>query len=179
MWQAFNGASLWKLTAFFAVWGGAILGVLQLRHLPIDGSHNLCGPWGCGPPLPALLAYQGFWLVLLGFPALAASRLWSPVKLRRLGLVLLGLGLAGFVAIGVWDALFWWPTASPEGRALVVQRYLFSVATQIAMPVELPVIPVTLAGLGCLAGAAFRSRAQPPRSEKTELPAVDRRIGAG
>jgi hypothetical protein len=118
-------------------WVAALEGVLQLRMLPTAslGGHDVCGPWGCGPPLPVLLACHGFWLVLMGPPAiLAASRL--PRKwVRRLGIGLASAGLYGLVAVAAWEAATWLPQANAWQRHYIGQRYLFALITFVDAPI--------------------------------------------
>ena len=77
-WSKVSG---WSVSALVAVWGVSLLGVLQIQHLPLDAGHSVCGPWGCGPPLPPLIAYHGFWIVLLSLPTVLGCRGLAPSAL--------------------------------------------------------------------------------------------------
>lgn len=137
-----------------ATWGVALFGVLQLYRIPADAAHSICGPWGCGPPIQALAACHGFWLVLFSLPTgLICDRI-DPRTLRRIGLLLVLLGIAGLAGIAVWEAVHWWPRAGEFQRQYIVQRYLFVVATLI----DIPVVEVSLAGLACYVTARRRTR---------------------
>jgi len=137
-----------------AAWGAALFGVLQLYRLPDTTGHSVCGPWGCGPPVQALLACHGFWLVLFSLPTgLLCRRLDAPV-LRKAGLILLACGILGLAGIAVWEGTHWWPRASEFHRHYIVQRYLFVVVTLV----DVPVVEITIAGLTCFGAARLRNR---------------------
>jgi hypothetical protein len=143
------------------LWAAGLEGVLQLRQLPDTcfGEHSVCGPWGCGPPLSALLACHGFWLVLMA-PVAATAVLYLPVKwVWRLGIVLAGAGFLGLAAVAAWEAATWLPQASDWQRHYIGQRYLFSVATLVDVPI---VQSLMLGTILCLVsrfgGGSSRSR---------------------
>jgi hypothetical protein len=119
------------------VWLAALEAVLQLQRLPTAslGGHDVCGPWGCGPPLPVLLACHGFWLVLMGPPALLAALQLPGKWVRPLGIALISAGLCGLVAIAAWEAATWLPQANAWQRHYVVQRYLFALVTCVDAPI--------------------------------------------
>ncbi len=134
-----------KLLAFFACWGGALWGILNLR-LPgaeLFGQHSICGPWGCGPPLSALVIWQGFWMVLLGGPVGLAIWTWGDVWVRRIGVALLGIGLLGVLGIIAYEAATYLPRIADGQPAYFVHRCLFSLVTLI----DLPILPLSLAGI--------------------------------
>ena len=84
-------------------WAAALFGVLSLQYLPdrFFGEHSVCGPWGCGAPLPALLACHGFWLVLFAPATVYAARQLKPQTVWRLGAGLVSLAGLGLVAVAV------------------------------------------------------------------------------
>jgi len=116
---------------------GGLEGVLQLRSLPNAslGGHDVCGPWGCGPPLPVLLACHGFWLVLMGPPAVFAALRLSRKWVWRLGIGLASAGLCGLIAVAAWEAATWLPQASPWQRHYIGQRCLFALITFVDAPI--------------------------------------------
>ena len=82
-----------------ALWLVATYGILKLADLPGDGGLKvLCGPWGCLPPLQALAAAHGFWLIVIGPAAAWAGSRLSTRGLARLGLALAAIGSAGVLA---------------------------------------------------------------------------------
>jgi hypothetical protein len=119
------------------LWAAGLQGALQLCRLPdrYFGEHSICGPWGCGPPLPALLAWHGFWLVLMT-PVAAMAVLYLPAKwVTRLGITLASLGFLGLAAVAAWQAATWLPQASDWQRQYIGERYLFAVATLVDVPI--------------------------------------------
>lgn len=150
--------AFWPASAIVALWGTSLWGILQIQHVRLAASHLLCGPWGCGPPLFPLLAYQGFWAVLLSLPTWLFCRNVTPSHLRRLGWSLLAAGFGGFLIVGVWDAVpalpHWLPRVSHLPARYWVPRYLLAVITQI----DVPIVQTTLAGFVCTVAAKSRAR---------------------
>jgi hypothetical protein len=140
----------WRIIALALGWWAALMGVLQLTHLPGDWGHAICGPWGCGPRLQSLVACHAFWFVVV-IPLVAIpARFWSTRGLLRLGWALLFLGACGLVGVGIWQA------AHDRQADYLVQRYLFLLATLV----EVPIVPITLAGAWCRTVGARRARLQ-------------------
>ena len=138
----------WRL----GLWGLASWLVLGLHDATFAGEHSICGPWGSGPTIPALLAAHGFWLVTLvplacwGRSSLPASRAIV------LGRTPLGLSAGGIAAVATWE-LAHWPTAElAELRAYRFQQVFFALATLV----EVPLIQGLIAGM-ILAGMTRRS----------------------
>jgi hypothetical protein len=128
-------------------WAAGLFGVLSLQYLPdrFFGEHSVCGPWGCGAPLPALLACHGFWLVLFAPPTMYVARRWAPQRAWQAGAGLVSLAGLGLVSIALWQAVTWWPHVDRSLHRYVVQRYLFVLATLVDVPVlETLVAGVTL-----------------------------------
>ena len=124
----------WRSAGVAALWGTACLGVLRLQDLTYEFGHGICGPWGCGPPMQALLACHGFWTVNLA-ALLWVNHEWLPLRWeRRLANLALLIAVAGFAAVAGHLMLFWYPHAAETVRAYVVQRYLFSIATLVDAP---------------------------------------------
>ena len=132
-----------RLSAGIVAWGAAMLGVLSLRALPLESEHSICGPWGCGPPVPALLACHGFWAVNLGaLLVIGHGRLPRP-QFRLVSRWAVGIGIAGLIGVAVWEGVTWWPDASDHVRHYALQRYGFRLATQI----DFPIVETSLAGV--------------------------------
>ncbi len=128
----------------YAVWGaGGLLwfasldGALQLQRLPdaAFGLHSVCGPWGCGAPLPALLACHSFWTILIGPPAILAAWYLPFVWVRRLGIGMAAAGICGLAALVGWEAATWLPQVLPSQQHFFMQRCLFSLATLTDVPI--------------------------------------------
>ena len=160
----------WRVPVIAGVWGVSLFAVLQIQYLPLDASHSVCGRWGCGPPLPPLIAYHGFWLVLLSLPTAILCRALTPARLRTTGWILLAVGLSGFALVGMWEMVPSLPLWLPRVRHLppryYMQRYLLSVATLV----DVPIVPLTIAGLCCVLSARRRRE----RVKQQTQTAVDR-----
>ncbi len=144
----------WKL----GLWGLATWSVLRLHDAPIAQTHTICGPWGCGPTISALLAAHGFWL-LVAIP----GAFWVGMRLRSgravaLGWVCLGLGGAGIVAVGLGGVMDRPKAASRlQARSFLTERVLFALATTV----QVPLFPTAIAGLILLGAGRRRSRLRP------------------
>jgi len=156
--QSLSKISGWWVAGMTAVWGCALFGVLQLQYLPIDSQHSVCGPWGCGPSLPPLIAYHGFWSVLISFPTILVCRGLDAAQLRRFGWIVSATGFLGLLIVGVWDMIPTLPHWLPHIRSMpakyIVHRYLLAVATLV----DVPIVPITLAGITCLMTASARKK---------------------
>jgi hypothetical protein len=148
-----------KVVMGLVAWAAGLFGVLQLGLVTVHGAHahGICGPWGCGPPLSALIAWHSFWLLLVAAPTGLLIRFWPADRLRLLGMVLTLAAVLSLLGVGVWEAATWLPKV-PDGQpTYFVQRYLFSVVTLV----DLPVIPVGLAGLAAWIAAYTRKTPHP------------------
>jgi hypothetical protein len=138
----------WGLASL--LWLAGLEGALQLQRLPsaLFGGHDICGPWGCGPPVPVLLACHGFWLVLIGPPAVLAVQQLTNKWIWRLGIGLASAGLCGVIVVAVWEAATWLPEASAWQRQYVGQRFMFALVSFV----DAPILQSLLIGTGlCLA----------------------------
>jgi hypothetical protein len=126
-------------------WLLALLAVLKLSHVDLGWSHSICGPWGCGPPLMALLSCHGFWLVLLSPPAALAARRTSPDTLRWVVLTATLVGLAGVLGVVGWQAATYLPRFDQGEATFFLQRCLFIIATTVEFPM-LQLLLLAMAG---------------------------------
>ncbi len=145
-----------RLIVGASLWGVGLYGVLQVGLASASDlhSHALCGPWGCGPPLAALLAWHGF--LLLGtapIVAIAACRS-TATQARIAGRVLLGLGILLLTGVGTWEVMTWLPRISPGEPTYFFHRYAFAVVTMT----DLPIFPLLLAGIVMLAASRVKTR---------------------
>ena len=125
----------------FAAWAMALFGSLQ-AHLWEDlFGHAICGPWGCGPPVAALMGYHGFWLLVLLLPAWLLKQRVSRATVNRVGLGLVLVAIVGIALLLAIDAGRHWHVA--RMRPYMVQRLLFRLATFV----EFPLIQLGLIGL--------------------------------
>jgi hypothetical protein len=145
--------TIWLLAS--CAWGVCLKWALLLQYLPAStfGQHTVCGTWGCGPPLPVLLACHTFWMVLLAPPAVVAAMRFPNRGVRLLGTILIALGATGLISVAGWEAATWLREANEWQRPYFVQRYLFSVVTLV----DLPVLEVLLVGAGLWLAESRRS----------------------
>ena len=126
---------------WFAAWGVSLFGVLRIRFLEDRWDHALCGVWGCGPPLSALVSYHGFWLLFILPMAVLYSRHLPPASSRRIGIVVFTISVFAIILLVVVDAIIFWQDST--GPDYIFQRCLFRLATYVGFPL----IPMSLAGL--------------------------------
>lgn len=140
---------------------GLALGIAQL---PGDWGHGVCGAWGCGPPLQALIACHSAWLVVLLPAALWLRKGWPGSGSRTVGAALL---LTAGVGLG-WQAAeefhVWWDVASPWRQGLFLRRVGFVVATRV----ELPLFELIPAGLLLLWPSVQRTNGPRPSATAGE-----------
>ncbi len=161
-WTPSKFRSAWLL----GLWGAVTWSVLRLHDAPLAREHSIRGPWGFGPTIPALLAAHGFWLLVAIPGALLAGRWLSKGRANALGWTCLGLGALGLivVSLGAWTSR---PEVDhPGARAYTAERILFAVATTV----DVPIIPVALAGIVLLSLGRRRSRAAGPGPGTTDGP---------
>lgn len=154
-------------------WGLAAYGVLSCAFLPVDLGHGLCGPWGCAPPLQALAAMHAFWVLALLPPTVWAMCLLSSRSLRLVGVVVMGLGLAGLGIVLARELIVWLPSVPADVQRYFPQRFLFVLATTS----DVPLVQVTVAGTVCLVvGRQRRAAASTQASTAPADPAVDTEV---
>jgi len=124
--------AVWKWGLLLLLWGCCLYGVLRVTEIPGNWGHWICGPWGCGPRLQALVACHGFWLVLLVPAAIVLNASLPARHVQLIGILLAGLGAVAVVLVVVIQGLTWLPEAQ---RPLYFgQRVLFMIATTIEIP---------------------------------------------
>lgn len=143
------------------IWIAALYGVLQAGPHLGDLGHGICGPWGCGPSLEALLVYHGFWLVLIGGLTTLAVQSCSAATLHVAGRTLTVVGLCGLLGLTVWELAHMTDTM----RQYAVQRCLFAVATQV----DVPIMPTTLAGIACWIASHRKNAAHRRKSDPSTI----------
>ncbi len=160
-----NGLRLGLLTS---IWAALLWGALSIRNLPGDWGHFLCGTWGCGPPLQALLACHLSWLLVLLAPVAAIARspgIHSRTKIR-LGV---GVALAGFIGLSgvvVHESVSWLPHAGEWQHRYFWHRCGFVIATAVDFPaIQALVCGIWLARRG-------RVRQMPPLTDVNQQAAA-------
>ena len=131
----------WTLAA--AAWGAAIYGALSIADAPGDWGHGICGPWGCGPPLQALVACHTAWVVVLTPPVVWLARSPSAANVRGwTGAAMAVLGLTAIAMIAVREYFGWASQLDDWDAMLFLQRCAFCVA----IAVDAPALQFVLAG---------------------------------
>jgi hypothetical protein len=150
--------------AVLSVWLAALYCFLSLHRVSDDWGHDICGPWGCGPPLQALIGWHGFCLVAATLPVAFAATHWPKQHLRWTGVALAAAGLIGVLAIFAVQSVTAYQAVSQGQPAYLIQRWLFSLATFTSVPL----VPMILAG-GVLM-IAGKKRTPAEGTSSTELP---------
>jgi hypothetical protein len=106
------------------------------------------------PPIQALAALHGFWIVV-AVPALVMTlRRLAPRQLRLLGLTLTLAGGVGLLVFIVLDLGMWLRTVPPDFRRYSVQRILFAIGTSP----DFPLLQVVAVGAICWIVGILRSK---------------------
>lgn len=130
---------------FLLCWALSLWGTLKLASASSLMGHDICGPWGCGPPASALLACHLGWLVFLS-PLLLFARhvaITHPKQVHTTGYLVALSGGIGILAVGVHQYLTWLPMASEFARGYLWHRWAFVIATLT----DVPIVQAILLGL--------------------------------
>ena len=145
-------------------WAGAMFGCLQLNQADLGLGHGICGAWGCGPKVEALLGFHGFTLLLIVPFALLVGFVLTPVQRRIAGKFIVWAALLGIVVYMAQDGIR--HAMAAKSTRYVFQRALFSVA----VATDIPLVQTLIAGLVLRYG---RWKAVSPVSaEEAEQPAM-------
>lgn len=123
----------------FSVWGLVLTGSLSVANWPGDWGHSVCGAWGCGPPMQALLACHLSWLVVLGPSSLLLLNQAPRRVVFLVGATGLTLGLLTAGTIAIHEHLTWAAQVSDWQQ----QYYWHRVGFVILTAVEVPVLELT------------------------------------
>lgn len=115
-------------------WGLGLSATLSIANRQGDWGHSVCGVWGCGPPLQALVACHVSWLVVLS-PIMAGIRGYASAQTARRvaasGIIVALLGALGFVLYEYWT---WYVPASEWLRSFFWRRVGFVILTTVEVP---------------------------------------------
>jgi hypothetical protein len=95
------------------------------------------------PPLQALVALHGLWVLALLTLAAWAVRSWPPRRLRVAGCALIAVGSAALAVVIGRELLTWYPAVTPAQQKYFGQRVLYVIGTNT----DLPVVQVLLVGV--------------------------------
>jgi hypothetical protein len=140
-------ASTVRLCLGLAGWSAMLLASLSVARIPGDWGHGICGTWGCGPPIQALVACHLAWLAALT-PPLVFVRHWSRRAQCKMGLLLAALSISAVIALISYQRIVWWPEVSDWQRFFFWQRCGFCLVTAVDVPIlQLLATGVLLIGL--------------------------------
>lgn len=97
------------------------------------------------PPLQALAALHGFWLMMLLPPAFWLRQHANATQHRWARWTFWGLGLAGLLGIVGHTVAIWVPEAPSDRQPYLLHRVVFVLVTLAIVPI----LPVTAAGFVC------------------------------
>lgn len=161
------------------VWGVVLTGTLSVAHWSGDWGHSVCGAWGCGPPLQALVACHSSWLVVLLPIAVIVQKKVSAKTLRIWAAIALSLSLMSLLGVAAHEYLTWYARATEWQRPFYWWRVGFVVLTTVEVPLlqtlvlAVPLLCITshrhrLHSAGALLIAVRRSHS--PESDGSEEP---------
>lgn len=148
-----------QITVTLFIWLFALYGVLQIGHTSgldahAHGGVSICGPWGCGPPVEALIGWHGFLVLLVVPPVGLLIRFCSAGGLKWLGIGLCASSLVMVIGVCAYQSQTWLPNI-PDGQpSYFVRRCLFAIVTAT----DLPALPAALSGVAVFCGAVFKSQ---------------------
>lgn len=142
-----------------AIWSAALFGTLQVHQSEGLFGHAICGPWGCGPPVSALVGYHTFWCLLILPVALILRRQCCGVTVRNLGAGLILVSVSGIIALLLYEGL-----NNSAAEKYFVRWCSFRVATFI----DFPLVQLGLAGLWLRLSAQSSPKVQKPAGDDEE-----------
>jgi hypothetical protein len=159
------------LLVLICVWSVATFGVLSLERIPGEYVHEFCGPWGCLPPLQALVAMHGFWLMLFLLPTTWLLASVSPSRLCLAGAGAFWIGMIGLIIVAGRGLTTWLDMAAEMPR-YVGHRLLYSVV----IATDLPFGQLALAGVASwLVG---RQRMRPGAHRQSDTTAISEALAS-
>ncbi len=142
-----------RICVGLAIWAGTLAGTLAIANLPGDWGHSVCGVWGCGPPLQALVGCHASWLVALLPVGMLVRSAISPATFRIVAMSSLFIALAGVALVSIHETCTWFMSVGDSVKAYLGHRIVFVLLTTIELPI------LELLGLSGLALFCCRRRA--------------------
>jgi hypothetical protein len=106
------------------------------------------------PPLQALVALHGLWVLALLSVVVWAVQKWPPPILRLVGYAATALGVTGLAVLVGRELLTWYPAVTPTQQRYLALRILYVLGTNT----DVPVVQVILAGIVLWIAARRRKR---------------------
>ena len=159
-----------KLLLLVPAWLFCAWGSLLLHTMDLNLGHSICGPWGCGPPVEALLGFHAFSLTMLVPLVVGAGFYFSPTTSRKMGM---GIAVLGVLLVGATAGRatynHWVSSGSAE---YLIQKFFFSIATNV----DVPMLQIVAAGCGLMwlgrRQVATTDEVEPAAKESLNAPAV-------
>ncbi|QVL31589.1 hypothetical protein KIH39_22525 [Telmatocola sphagniphila] len=123
-------------------WLTAAVSSLYISDIPYDFGEELCGVWGCFPPLQSLIAMHAFWLIAL-LALVWVVHFRSSRFLRPLAAAFLAVGCFGAFGLAGKDLIRWCQSVSVEDQQYWPKRVGYILATST----DLPFVELAISGL--------------------------------
>jgi len=133
-----------KYSLGLSLWGVVLTGTFSIAGVPGQWGHDICGPWGCGPPVQALLAWHLSWIVLLVPLSFLAGFRLTPTARNRTCAGLLVLFATAMLAVAAHECLIWYPSAGDAAQQFIVQRIGFRIVTLVEAPILELLLPALI-----------------------------------
>lgn len=150
--------SLLRWLSGLVAWAIALVGTLSIANWPGHWGHGICGPWGCGPPLHALVTCHSAWVVVFLPPTIWMRRRCSVQRCQQVAWMLLSVGIVGLLTLAARESTDWLAHADDLHRRYLPQRLGFALVTLV----DVPLMQVVLAGVALLAKRKFARRDSKP-----------------
>ena len=132
-----------RLSGLLLAWVFAFRASLSIVKWHGDWGHGICGPWGCGPPLQALVGCHAAWLVFLLPLALMATNSLTPKRRIFVGRLVVLFAVSGLIGVVAYEYSSLQRASAEWGRNYFWPRVGFAVITFV----DLPLLELLLAGL--------------------------------
>ena len=138
--------NFFRLVLWLTGWASALGMTLSLANWTGDWGHGVCGPWGCGPPTPSLLACHLSWFIVL-LPIAVMGRRWLPPRqVATWAWCALTCSVISIASIAAYERFTWYAQASPMIRPYFWNRIGFAIITQVDLP-ALQIFAISLASI--------------------------------
>ncbi|TWT57023.1 hypothetical protein KOR42_03800 [Thalassoglobus neptunius] len=126
------------------LWGLAALSAVSFRDRTTELDHQLCGVWGCSPPVAAVVSCHLVWGLILLPLAIYVCANFSIRIVRITGMTTVCVACCAILVLVVYEYFHWYTFVQPASRVYFGRRIALSLFSQI----DFPIIPLLLMGLG-------------------------------